>query len=69
MIGPQHIEPHNDIKQHITSFNSYPPGQNGCHFADDMFRCIFVNEKFCTLIKISPKFVPKGSIDNKPAPL
>ena len=36
------------------------------HFADDIFRCIFVNEKFCILIKISLKFVPKGSIDNNP---
>ena len=24
--------------------NSSPPGQNGRHFADDTFRCIFVNE-------------------------
>ena len=23
-----------------------PPGQNGCHIADDVFRCIFVNEIF-----------------------
>ena len=35
-----------------------PPGQNGRRFADDIFRCIFVNEKFCTLIKTSLKFVP-----------
>ena len=28
------------------SFNSSPPGQNGRHFADDIFRSIFVNEKF-----------------------
>ena len=41
--------------------NSAPPGQNGCHFADDIFRCIFMNERFCILIKISLKFVPKGS--------
>ena len=27
--------------------------QNVRHFADDIFRCIFVNEKFCILIKIS----------------
>ena len=47
--------------------DSSPPGQNGCHFADDICRCIFVNEKFCMLIKISLKFVPKGPIDNKPA--
>ena len=29
--------------------------------------CIFVNEKFCILIKISLKFVPKGPIDNNQA--
>ena len=34
------------------SFNSFPPGQNGHHFADDIFRCIFVDEKLCILIKI-----------------
>ena len=37
-------------------------------FADDIFKWIFVNEKFfCILIKISLKFVPKGPIDNKAA--
>ena len=45
---------------------SSPPGQNGRHFVDDIVRCIFVNEKFCVLIKISLKFVPKGPIDNNP---
>ena len=35
--------------------------------ADDIFKCIFVNEKFCILIRISLKFVPKGPINNKPA--
>ena len=35
--------------------------------ADDIFRCIFVNEKFCILIKISLKIVPKGLIDNNAA--
>ena len=47
--------------------NSSPPGQNGRHLADNLFRCIFVNEKFCILIKISLKFVPKHPIDNNPA--
>ena len=42
-------------------------GQNGHHFPDDIFRCIFLNEKFCILIKISLKFVPNGSIDTDPA--
>ena len=47
--------------------NSSPPGQNGCIFADDIFRCIFMNEKFCILNKISLKVVPNGPIDNNPA--
>ena len=47
--------------------NSSPAGQNGRHFADDIFRCIFLNENICILIKISLKFVPKGPIDNNPA--
>ena len=45
--------------------NSSPPRQNGRHFADDIFICIFVNEKILILIKISLKFVPW--IDNNPA--
>ena len=43
-----------------------PPEKWG-YFADDIFRYIFMNEKFFILIKISLKFVPKGPIDNKPA--
>ena len=36
-------------------------------FADDVFRCISVNEKFCVLNEISLKFVPKGPFNNNPA--
>ena len=46
------------------SVNSSPPGQNGRHLTDDIFRCFLMNEKFCILIKISLKFVPKGPINN-----
>ena len=35
--------------------------------ADDIFRRIFVNEKFWTLIKNTLKFVAKVPIDNNPA--
>ena len=35
--------------------------------ADDIFRCIFMNEKFCIAIKISLKCVPRGPVDNNPA--
>ena len=47
--------------------NWSPPGQYGRHFADDIFRCIFMNEKICILIKISLKFLPKGPIAKNPA--
>ena len=43
------------------------PGHNGRHFSDDIFRCIFVNEKFSIVIKIPLKFVPKGPSGNNPA--
>ena len=36
-------------------------------FADGIFKCIVVNEKFYILLKISLKFIPKGPIDNNPA--
>ena len=32
--------------------------------ADDIFKQIFFNENVCISIKISLKFVPKGSINN-----
>ena len=31
----------------IVILKSSPPRQNDCHFADDIFKCSFVNEKFC----------------------
>ena len=49
----------------INKINSSPPGKNGHHFADDIFGCLFMNEKFCILIKISLNFVRMGPIDNK----
>ena len=42
-----------------------PPGQNGCRFADDTFKCIFINEKCYISIQISLKFVQWGPINNK----
>ena len=35
--------------------------------AEDIFKCIFMNEKLQILIRISLKFVTKGPIDNKSA--
>ena len=42
-------------------------GQNGRHFADDIFKCFFMNEKFCIAIQIPLKFVPEGPVYNNPA--
>ena len=48
----------------LTAVNSFP--RNGRHFPDDSFKCIFINEKICTLILISLKFAPKGPVNNIP---
>ena len=37
------------------------------NIADDIFKCISVNEKFFIMIEISMMFVPKGPIYNIPA--
>ena len=47
--------------------NTLRPKQNGRHFADDIFKYVFLNENVWIPIKISPKFVPKGGINNIPA--
>ena len=48
----------------LSIVNLSPNGQNDRNFADDIFRCIFSNEIFGYLIKISQSFVPKSPIDN-----
>ena len=47
--------------------NTLRPRQNGRHFADDTFKCIFLNENVWIPIKTPLKFVPKGPINNIPA--
>ena len=44
-----------------------PPVQNSRHSADDMFKCIFMNETVCISNQISLKFVPGGPNNNKSA--
>ena len=48
-------------------FNTLRPRQNGRHFEDNVFKCIFLNENVLILLKISLKFVPKGPINNIPS--
>ena len=48
-------------------FKTLKPRQKGRRFADDTFKSIFLNENFRISIKISPKVVPEGPINNIPA--
>ena len=51
----------------LYSPNTLRPRQNGRHYADDIFKCIFLNEHVWFPIKISLKFFPKGQINKIPA--
>ena len=47
--------------------NTWRQRQDGRHFADDVFTCIFFNENCCILITFSLKYVRKGPIDDNRA--
>ena len=51
----------------VYTVNTLRPRQNGRHFPDDIFKCIFLNENVWISLKISMKFVPKGEIDHIPS--
>ena len=51
----------------LVLLNTLRPRQNGCHFADDTFKRIFMNENVKISISTSLKFVPKGLINKIPA--
>ena len=50
----------------VEFLNTLGPRQNGRHFADDIFKCISLNENACISLKISLIFVPKVRINNIP---
>ena len=50
-----------------SNFNTSRPRQNGRHFPDDIFKCLFLNENVSIAITISLKFVLNGPINNIPA--
>ena len=52
---------------HVSLVNTLRPRQNGRRFADDTFKCIFLNENVRISFKISLKFVSLGPINNIPA--
>ena len=58
---------HLDYYPGALSFKTLRPRQDGWHFADDIFKCVFLNEYTWIAINISLKFVPKGPINNIPS--
>ena len=78
-IHGQHQSNRTELRPRVTVFvhfmcheyargiNSSPLGKMAAISQTILFRCIFQNEKFGTLIKNSLEFVAKGPIDNNPA--
>ena len=62
-IARHHDIPFSIIERDCT-IDKLRPGQNGSHFADGIFSCIFLNEIAWIRSKSSLKFVPKGQINN-----
>ena len=54
------------MQPQVDYLNSLWPRQNGCHLADNILKCIFLNENVWIFIKISLKFFPKGPIGKMP---
>ena len=48
IMKPHGLKMYRDVLQYMnvlyTFINTLTPRQNGCHFADDIFICIFLNE-------------------------
>ena len=55
------------LEKNEMSLNSFSPGQNGRHFAGEIFKSIFLNENVRIPIQFPLKFAPNGPIDNKSA--
>ena len=51
----------------LLKINTLTPRQNGCHFPDDIFKRISLNETEWISIKISLKIFPRVPIKNIPA--
>ena len=52
------------LEQNGSHVNTLRPSQNGSHFADDIFKWIFLNENIQISMNISLKYDPEGQINN-----
>ena len=72
MFGFSWIRPFNSLKliwapQLDILLSILSPRQKRRHFADDIFKCNFLNENVWIPIKSSLKFVPQSPVNNIPA--
>ena len=67
LSGLHSLEPGDQYKWWGAYLNTSRPRQNCRHFADDIFKCIFLSENAWVLLKILLKFVPKVRFNNIPA--
>ena len=58
---------HKDSIKRSADFYSSSLDKMTANFAEDIFKCILLNENDKIAIQISMKFVPMGTIDNMPA--
>ena len=52
---------------HWLFLNTLSAGQNGCHFADNIFKWIFFKDDICICIKVPLRFISEDSIEYKSA--
>ena len=67
--GPYAADDIGWMKEICFFINTLRLRQNGCHCADDTFKCIFLNENIRISIQISLRIVPNNPINNIPAPV
>ena len=60
-------EPKQSSLQRKDVINALRLRQYGCHFSDDIFKCIFLKENIWISTNISLNFVPDNQINNIPA--
>ena len=66
-VGTAHFHTHATRNKREFILNTLRPRQDGRYIADDVLKCIFLNENVWISLEIPLKFVPRGPINNIPA--
>ena len=60
----QVTDEHYNLETHLGYLSHWGRDRNGCQFADNILKCLFLNKKVWVSIKISLKCIPNGSTGN-----